>query len=1353
MIKTRNPFIFPLDPPIVTVKNAMPDYDFSGLNSRDFEHLVQALAKKFIAPGVTPFSDGPDGGREAIYEGTMHYPSASGKWSGYLVIQCKFKQQNGLSAKTNASWLSRQLTKEFDAFRDEKKKRRLPSYYLLATNVVLTAKQDTGSKDVIRKRLRDWGSSCGIADTDVWSYDDLCRLLDQCPEIRRTYAGFITSGDVLSKLMDYESLRGRRAEDVVLPFLQKELLDDHAARLESTGVDLEHQTALSTVFVDLPASTREDDLSAEPRKNHHVTYSLRALLTAGAQVLRPSVQKLRMEPNSAKRTVGLFVIVGGPGQGKSTLTQYLCQVCRATILRKLSPERISSRAQPVVASLLAYLDENRLPRVPRIPFRVSLNQYASDLARNADLTILQYFRDQACRRSNATISIDDVKRWLGSALWLFVFDGLDEVPASSNRQEVIKQIEDFLVDSADCDGDVMCVITTRPQSYSSDLLADDFQHWYLTPLNPEQALSYGVRLANSRCGVDDRRRDLIVRRLQQACDTPATSRLMRTPLQVTIMATLVERIGEPPRQRYRLFERYYRTIFDREETREGPLSGILKDRRSDIDVIHYRAGLLLQARSEATGATDSRLADSEFKGLVLARLKELDIPERSGNMLLKQITDVGLDRLVFLVRAVPDYVSFEIRSIQEFMAAEALLAGPEVAVIERLREVAPIIHWRNVFLFATGKCFSEFEHLLDNIYGICVDLNTDAREEYSASAWGSGLALDIIEDGMSIHNPRYHKRFASLALEMLDSGGEKSHTRLVRLYDDDLKDLYVRAIEDRLGHRLWCRRFAAWRLLIGLASRNISWPLRLIDAYWPDDPEEQRLLLEASTQRTFFDWEVDRVVSLIPILSFAELENWKKKRDFPTLKERNIPVWARAAIDWFSHRPDLCVTLSPTGSGDVYFYTFTSAASESLARLQDLLYMERPSDDWRLVISGVRFALAPTAECLVSELRSLVESAALCTDINVLSRLPWPLAECIAGLSGGLSLSAIEKRLKREGQSIIMRSKAAEEGWRAQGVVLDDFAFAANREDDRPVVGEKLAFPFACARLDSDHMWHICQEQAYAGWWNHEYECADAAVAWLGRFLRKLPRGAGRAQVGLEYLLAHSYSGEVALSASESRDVYAEAQAFGKPFLGFFRGPSKFLDSDEWIELLRWLCQKYGQLWELTVQQKDALSVLGKACAGNPQLFCELLPVASACATVGEHWVLPGQVDCFRMSGDVLDMKGFQLLLVLVGADTFESADALERVSWEGCGRRLGQFAGEHGLWPIVCKVADRSRAIDDSIVALALGLLKSDSRAGLSSHVEKGSYMHLLQGLLGKRRSGLTDPGTWKRLKLPSLG
>ena len=71
----------------------MPDYALNRLSSRSFEHLVQSLAVKILGAGITIFGDGPDGGREATFEGKVLYPSGADPWDGYGVVQVKFLQR------------------------------------------------------------------------------------------------------------------------------------------------------------------------------------------------------------------------------------------------------------------------------------------------------------------------------------------------------------------------------------------------------------------------------------------------------------------------------------------------------------------------------------------------------------------------------------------------------------------------------------------------------------------------------------------------------------------------------------------------------------------------------------------------------------------------------------------------------------------------------------------------------------------------------------------------------------------------------------------------------------------------------------------------------------------------------------------------------------------------------------------------------------------------------------------------------------------------------------------------------------------------------------------------------------
>jgi hypothetical protein len=98
----------------------MGDYNLSGLNPREFEHLVQAVALAIIAPGIMPFGDGPDGGREATFRGRMAHPSVSDLWEGYLVIQAKFRQRPAGDPYKDDTWLLDQLKQDLNKFVDTK---------------------------------------------------------------------------------------------------------------------------------------------------------------------------------------------------------------------------------------------------------------------------------------------------------------------------------------------------------------------------------------------------------------------------------------------------------------------------------------------------------------------------------------------------------------------------------------------------------------------------------------------------------------------------------------------------------------------------------------------------------------------------------------------------------------------------------------------------------------------------------------------------------------------------------------------------------------------------------------------------------------------------------------------------------------------------------------------------------------------------------------------------------------------------------------------------------------------------------------------------------------------------------
>jgi len=181
------------------------DYDLTRLGDREFEHLSQALALQVLGPGVSVFGDGPDGGREAAFEGRMRFPDPDEPWDGYGIVQAKFKQRLAGDGK-DAAWLLRQLQAELETWADPNSNRvrrgRLPRYVLFTTNVVLSAVAGSGGADRVEALMASYAKRLGLRGWRVWHHDQLCRLLDAHRDVRLTYAALITPSDLVAQLVE-----------------------------------------------------------------------------------------------------------------------------------------------------------------------------------------------------------------------------------------------------------------------------------------------------------------------------------------------------------------------------------------------------------------------------------------------------------------------------------------------------------------------------------------------------------------------------------------------------------------------------------------------------------------------------------------------------------------------------------------------------------------------------------------------------------------------------------------------------------------------------------------------------------------------------------------------------------------------------------------------------------------------------------------------------------------------------------------------------------------------------------------------------------------------------------------------
>jgi hypothetical protein len=78
--------------------------------------------------------------------------------------------------------------------------------------------------------------------------------------------------------------------------------------------------------------------------------------------------------------------------------------------------------------------------------------------------------------------------------------------------------------------------------------------------------------------------------------------------------------------------------------------------------------------------------------------------------LADRILDVATQRLVLLVAEEDDTVSFDVRSLQELMAARGLVDSDDATIRRNLTAAACNPNWRNTWLFAAGRLFADSDH-------------------------------------------------------------------------------------------------------------------------------------------------------------------------------------------------------------------------------------------------------------------------------------------------------------------------------------------------------------------------------------------------------------------------------------------------------------------------------------------------------------------------------------------------------------------------------------------------------------------------------------------------------------------
>lgn len=653
-------------------------------------------------------------------------------------------------------------------------------YYL--TNLNPQNSKDREKQEQLEQGLTEQTS--GAFRREYWNRDCIYPLIQSLKEEMDCYTSYFTEEELQKTGVADIS---QNAKEVLCRYFARAFQGDRFSRMEQAGSLTEEKVALQKVFVDLEVY----------QENTHTDTDGEMFVSKMVRQGNCENRKITNEEGKEENDYRKYFLTGTAGQGKSTVCQYLVQLYRAAFLKRYLKNGTGEEPNNFLREYGRSFDEEI--HCSRIPIHISVKEYAAwvkkQQEKEAFCGVVEYICWQIQKKTSEDFSGKELRELLKTASWIFVFDGMDEVPASSNRSVIIQEIQDFQsseLEMVRCD--YMMIYTSRPEGELEGVKIESCCRLRLKEFTPKRCMEYLQRLVE-QMGTTDEQKEHFMEVLKESSRDPVVSYLMKSPLQATIVAILVKSGGKPPKDRYDLFETYYRTIKNRERQKDTLES--LHDSMDWIDDIQYEIAYKLQKESESDANPSATISEEKFRQLIWEYIDETN-GEEDADELCEPFFHVLTKRLCFItdVNMQGEYM-FSIRSMQEFLAANEIVR--ELKVIENLRMIAPSAYWRNVFLFAAGYLQKNVKSGNRDIQDICEELNGKdcTPGQYSMekiAKAGSWLALDILLEGIYKGAQKVEKVYYDIFFEVKDQASVEKLSECSRLpaeKKDFLRNNYI----------------------------------------------------------------------------------------------------------------------------------------------------------------------------------------------------------------------------------------------------------------------------------------------------------------------------------------------------------------------------------------------------------------------------------------------------------------------------------------------------------------------------------------------------------------------------------
>ncbi len=738
------------------------EYYFNNLDPNTFQRLISAILVARFGEGVrlTP-RFGSDGGRDGETAPSNPYfefqvndvnPPPKGIFSppqkGRYLFQVKHHRTIDTRLSDARSTVVADFEKELKKNVLDRQGEERINFFFLITNVPSSEKV-IAEIDKRQKELRETYPSLYV---DVWWGERVEAFLDQMPFLWHSFPDLFAGRKVpfLAEVADDANIGLPRAIRLAI-----ERQYQRESNIKFRQIDLEKRLQKLFTVLDisthyLPTEEQQKMLSIQMTRRNEIgqiePIDVDITEDFSQAYYHNTISALKVLLDETIKSTRKIILEGGPGQGKSTITQMVTQIYRQQLLHKddLDPE-----------------NRWKSPQKSRFPFRVELRFFAEWYSKNSGSSVEEYLAFVFKQDSGGNhITVDDIHNIVESSPVVLVFDGLDEVGNDDLRNDVLVKIAECIDRFENgLRADVHVIITTRPPTVADcrDHLVD-FMRLPIAPMSPIRIEEYVGRWLAVQLQDEDEKQE-VQEAFEKRQNEPHVQAFIKNPMQLSVLLHFIRLKGSAfPDRRAELYREYFKTVIDRDV--EKSLN--LRDQRETIESLHKFLGYKIHALTEAKLA-DGSLRRTELLKLVEAWLKSRGSVSKTAQELFK----LGEERLGLIValrgEGEETIYGYEIQPIREYFAAAYINDDIQGDAHEVFQTMIRRPFWREVSLFLAGlRRPNEKADLVARAKAL------DKDEELGWRQDGRGLTLQLLQEGVFSEPPHIFSDALDFVFDLLD---------------------------------------------------------------------------------------------------------------------------------------------------------------------------------------------------------------------------------------------------------------------------------------------------------------------------------------------------------------------------------------------------------------------------------------------------------------------------------------------------------------------------------------------------------------------------------------------------------